>query len=408
MSRANISRNALKVLNRLHRAGYQSFLVGGAVRDLLLGREPKDFDIATDAAPEQVAELFRNSRLIGRRFRLAHVHFGREIIEVATFRGSGDDVETDDAGRILRDNIYGSIEEDVWRRDFTVNSLYYNIGDFSIWDYTGGFDDVEHGLLRLIGDPEARYREDPVRMLRVVRFASSLGFRIEDRSEQPLAELAPIINDVPPARLFEEALKLFLKGAAQPAFEQLGRHGLLRHLFPETVACMEMPNADSFRHLLDAALSNTDKRVAEGKPVTPVFLFAVLLWGPVTQRVAAIANERHGAVFWLHRATDEIVERQQHSIAIPRRLAAPMREIICLQPRFAHRGPARVRRLLDHPRFRAAYDLLMLRIAAGEEDPELGEFWTKAQQGEQRVRQPRAPRRRRRGPRRPPRDSHGD
>lgn len=409
VSRANISRNALKVLNRLHQNGYQAFLVGGAVRDILLGREPKDFDVATDASPEQIGELFRNSRLIGRRFRLAHVHFGREIIEVATFRGGADDVETDGGGRILRDNIYGAIHEDVWRRDFTVNSLYYNIEDFSIWDYTGGFDDVQNRLLRLIGDPEARYREDPVRMLRAARFAASLDFTIETETEAPIAELASIINDVPPARLFEEVLKLFLKGSALSSFEHLRRYGLLQYLFPETVACMELPNAGSFRDLLRAALANTDQRVEEGKPVTPVFLLAVLLWGPITQRVAAIANERHGPVFWLHRATDEVVEGQQQYIAIPRRLAAPMREIVCLQPRFANKGPARVRRLLGHPRFRAAYDLLMLRIAVGEEDPALGDFWTEAQNEPVEAENPEEPRprrrRRRRGPhRRRPRD----
>lgn len=401
MSRANISRNALKVLNRLKNSGFQSFLVGGAVRDLLLGREPKDFDIATDARPEQVAELFRNARLIGRRFRLAHVHFGREIIEVATFRGSADDVETDDGGRILRDNIYGNLEEDVWRRDFTANSLYYSIEDYSVWDFTGGFEDIRERRLRLIGDPQARYREDPVRMLRAVRFAASLGFEVEPRTAEPINELAPLLSDVPPPRLFEEVLKLFLKGAAHGCFEQLYQYGLLRQLLPQTVDCMELPNAGSFRDLVRAALVNTDSRVADNMPVTPVFLFAVLLWGPITQRVSAIANDRHGAVFWLHRATDEVVEQQQQHIAIPRRLIAPMREIICLQPRFAQRSPARVRRLLSHPRFRAAYDLLMLRIAVGEEQAELGEFWTGAQkQGQELASETSRGRRRGRRPRR--------
>ncbi|MBT8132274.1 MAG: polynucleotide adenylyltransferase PcnB, partial [Gammaproteobacteria bacterium] len=227
VSRANISNNALKVLNRLHRAGYQAFLVGGAVRDLLVGQEPKDFDVATDARPEDVRELFRNCRLIGRRFRLAHVHFGRDIIEVATFRGdSVEGVETDSAGRILRDNIYGAIEDDVWRRDFTANALYYNIADFSIWDYTGGVKDIEAGVLRMIGDADARYREDPVRMLRAARFSAKLGFDLHPDTAKPLNDLAASITDVPPARLYDECLKLLLTGVAQNAFEVLNRFGL--------------------------------------------------------------------------------------------------------------------------------------------------------------------------------------
>ncbi len=368
------------MLNRLNRAGYQSFLVGGAVRDLLLGQEPKDFDVATDARPEDVRELFRNCRLIGRRFRLAHVRFGREIIEVATFRDDCvDGVETDDAGRILRDNIYGTIDQDVWRRDFTANALYYNIEDFSIWDYTGGMQDIQDGVLRMIGDAEARYREDPVRMLRAIRFSVKLGFDIHSDTESPLAELAPTIADVPPARLFEEVMKLFMSGMAHSSFEMLDRHHLLHYLFPATVDCMRMDGASSFRQLLTHALQNTDERYHAGKPITPVFLFAVFLWGPVTQRVAAIRNNRHGDVFWLHQATDEILAEQQDSVAIPRRLGMPVREIVCLQARFLKRTGRRALGLLEHPRFRAAYDLLLLRIQAGEEDPEVGEFWTALQ-----------------------------
>ena len=380
VSRANISDNALKVLNRLHRAGYQAFLVGGAVRDLLVGHEPKDFDVATDARPEDIRELFRNCRLIGRRFRLAHVHFGREIIEVATFRGdSTDGIETDAAGRILRDNIYGAIEHDVWRRDFTANALYYNIADFSIWDYTGGIKDIESGVLRMIGDAEARYREDPVRMLRAVRFSAKLGFNLHADTKRPLTELAPTIADVPPARLFDEILKLFLTGHAQSSFDLLSRHELLQYLFPATVDCAQLSGAASFRQLLNLALENTDARCAVNKPVTPVFLFAVFLWGPITQRVAAIRNNNHGAVFWLHRATDEILGEQQAHVSIPRRLGAPMREIVCLQTRFAKRSGKRALALLEHPRFRAAYDLMLLRVKAGEEDPELATFWTDIQ-----------------------------
>lgn len=396
------------MLNRLHRAGFQAFLVGGAVRDLLLGHEPKDFDVATDAHPDDVRDLFRNCRLIGRRFRLAHVHFGRDIIEVATFRGDGEvGVETDAAGRILRDNIYGSIGQDVWRRDFTANALYYNIADFSIWDYTGGMKDVAAGVLRMIGDAEERYREDPVRMLRAVRFSSKLGFDMHPDTAAPLTVLAPALGDVPPARLFEEAIKLFMSGSAQRAFDLLGRYGLLQHLFPATVAVMEMEGAASFRQLLTQALENTDERFAVGKSITPVFMYAVMLWGPVTQRVAAIRNERHGDVFWLHRATDEILSEQQEHVAIPRRLGAPIREIICLQARFSRRSGKRALGLLDHPRFRAAYDLMLLRVAAGEEDPDLAQFWTELQtmspdeQAEAVNISPQGgSRRRRRGPRR--------
>ncbi|NNF66372.1 MAG: polynucleotide adenylyltransferase PcnB [Gammaproteobacteria bacterium] len=416
VSRADISDNALKVLNRLHRAGYQAFLVGGAVRDLLVGQEPKDFDVATDARPEDVRELFRNCRLIGRRFRLAHVHFGRDIIEVATFRGDSEDgVKTDAAGRILRDNIYGDIDDDVWRRDFTANALYYNIADFSIWDYTGGAKDIEAGVIRMIGDAEARYREDPVRMLRAIRFSAKLGFELHPDTAGPLKEMAAIIADVPPARLFDESLKLFLTGIAQESYEQLDRFGLLEHLLPATVACSRLPGAASFRQLLTLALQNTDNRCAENKSVTPVFLFAVLLWGPITQRVAAIRNDNHGAVFWLHRATDEILSEQQEYVAVPRRLAVPMRDIICLQTRFAKRSGKRALALLDHPRFRAAYDLMLLRVEAGEEDPELAEFWTTIQtlSAEDQAktfnvsatpgsRRRRGPRRRRPGPRRAP------
>lgn len=410
-----MSRNALKVLNRLHDAGYQAFLVGGAVRDLLVGQEPKDFDVATDARPDDVRELFRNCRLIGRRFRLAHVHFGREIIEVATFRDDNTDgVETDAGGRILRDNIYGEIEQDVWRRDFTANALYYNIADFSIWDYTGGLNDIGDGVLRLIGDAEARYREDPVRMLRAIRFSAKLSFEIHPDTEKPLAELAPIIAQVPPARLFDEILKLFLTGYAQRCFDSLDRHQLLQYLFPATVDCMQLSGASSFRQLLTHALQNTDNRCAAGKPVTPVFLFAVLLWGPITQRVAAIRNDRHSDLFWLHRATDEIVLEQQSHVSIPRRLSAPMRDIICMQVRLTRRRGRRALALLEHPRFRAAYDLMLLRVEAGEENPELAEFWTSLQEmnaDEQakavHLQEPgrgprRRPRRRRRGPRNSP------
>ena len=388
VSRADISKNALKVLYRLKEGGYQAFLVGGGVRDLLLGLHPKDFDVATDAHPEDLRRLFRNCRLIGRRFRLAHVYFGREVIEVATFRGAQEEVGqepaenvlTDDTGRIIRDNSYGAIEEDVWRRDFTANALYYNIKDFSIWDYTGGVHDVRARVLRLIGDAETRYREDPVRMLRAVRFAAKLDFSIHRDSERPLEELAPLLRDVPAARLLDEALKLFLTGHAQKSFELLREHGLFGYLFPFSDRTLDDPESGNFRRLVERAMKNTDERVAEGKPVTPTFLFAVFLWEPVRQLALDFQEDGMSEIQALQMAADEVVLNQQEYISIPRRVSGPARDILSMQPRFRRTNAKRARRLLDHPRFRAAYDFLLLRAEAGEEKTKLAEWWTKIQE----------------------------
>lgn len=389
ISRSNISRNALKVMYRLREAGYQAFLVGGGVRDLLLGREPKDFDIATDAHPEDVRRLFRNCRLIGRRFRLAHVYFGRDIVEVATFRASGmenpadgDDalVVLDDEGRILRDNRYGSIDDDIWRRDFTANALYYNIEDFSIWDYAGGVDDIRAGVLRLIGDPEARYREDPVRLLRAVRFAAKLGFRVDGESERPLRELAGLLDSVPPARLFDEVLKLFLSGHGVASYELLRHYGHFAQLFPATDRLLDSEDGDPYRALLLASLQNTDERVAEDEPVTPVFLFAVLLWGPVRRRAAELQADGESPIQAMLRAADEMADRQQGRVAIPRRITTPMKELMVMQLRLQRTRGRRVLGLLGQGRFRAAYDFLCLRAQVGEADPALAEFWTGLQE----------------------------
>lgn len=387
VSRADISKNALKVLYRLKDGGYQGFLVGGGVRDLLLGMAPKDFDIVTDAHPEQLRRLFRNCRLIGRRFRLAHVYFGREIIEVATFRGAQDEageelaenVLLDDTGRIIRDNSYGAIGEDVWRRDFTANALYYNIKDFSIWDYTGGVQDVRARVLRLIGDAQKRYREDPVRMLRAVRFAAKLEFNIHIDSEGPLKELAPLLRDVPAARLMDETLKLFLTGHAVRSFMLLREHGLFAYLFPFSDRTLEDPESGNFRRLVEQAMKNTDERVAEGKPVTPTFLFAVFLWEPIRQLALDFEEDGLSEIQALQMASDEVVLSQQEYISIPRRVSAPMRDMLAMQPRFRRNNAKRARRLLDHPRFRAGYDFLLLRTEAGEEEAQLGEWWTKVQ-----------------------------
>jgi poly(A) polymerase len=390
VSRAQISQNALKVLYRLRDAGYQAFLVGGGVRDLLLGREPKDFDIATDAHPDDVRRLFRNCRLIGRRFRLAHVYFGRDIVEVATFRASEDDFDVadddesllvkDEAGRILRDNRYGTIDDDVWRRDFTANSLYYNIADFSIWDYAGGVDDIRAGVLRLIGEPGDRYREDPVRLLRAVRFAAKLGFRIEPATEAPLRMLASSLDAVPPARLFDEVLKLFLGGYAVPSYELLRRYGHFRQMFPAVDALLDSDAGEPYRALLLESLANTDQRVAADEPVTPVFLFCVLLWGPVRQRAAQLEEAGESPIQAFLLAADEVGDAQQRHVAIPRRITTPMKEMMVMQLRLQKTRGRRVLGMLSHPRFRAAYDFLCLRARIGDADPALAEFWTGLQE----------------------------
>jgi poly(A) polymerase len=393
-------------------------LVGGAVRDLLLGITPKDFDVATNALPEEVRQLFRNCRLIGRRFRLAHVHFGQEIIEVATFRAAAaperEDAEDADAdaesegeegnggvtdggaaepvapsdsehrafdrtGRILRDNIYGTIEEDVWRRDFAANGLYYNIEDFSVWDFVDGVSDVRSRRLKLIGDPETRYREDPVRMLRAVRFAAKLDFSIEAQTEAPVAKLAYLLDGVPPARLFDECLKLFLSGFGAKAYRLLKQYGLFEHLFPMSAAAFALPPYSYAEQMLERGLINTDERIAADKPVTPTFLFAVLLWSAVLREL----NERQAGpapdLAQLMQACDTVLRAQQSRVAIPRRFAIPMRELLMLQPRFNRRSGAKSLSLLQHPRFRAAYDFLLLRAQVGVADPELAKWWTDIQ-----------------------------
>ncbi len=350
------------------------------MRDLLLGREPKDFDIATDARPEQVREVFRNCRLIGRRFRLAHVHFGGEIIEVATFRGLGAGAEEagrqTENGRLLHDNVYGNIEEDALRRDFSINALYYNIEDFSVIDYADGMADLQAGELRLLGDPEQRYREDPVRMLRAARFAAKLGFRMHPATEAPITRLGSLLGEVPPARLFDELLKLFLSGTAVAAFEILRQHGLFAQLFPDTEACLAHEEHEFPLTLVLKGLENTDLRVNEGKPVTPAFLFAVLLWEPVRRLAEDLEAQGVATHPALQEAATTVIERQTARIAIPRRFSVPMREIWLLQPRFALLRGKRPQRTAAHPRFRAAYDFLLLRAAAGEADPELVTWWS--------------------------------
>jgi len=390
ISRANISPSALKVLYRLRDAGFQAFLVGGAVRDLLIGREPKDFDIGTNAHPEQVKQLFRNCRLIGRRFHLAHVRFGREVIEVATFRAAHTAIDEDhsvdesglrildERGRILRDNLYGTIEEDVWRRDFTANALYYNIEDFSIWDYVGGVQDAKDRVLRLVGDPATRYREDPVRMLRAVRFAAKLDFAVHADTAQPIAGLAWMLDAVPPARLFDEVLKLFLAGTGARAFELLVEFHLLEHAFPELARVLDAASRDEGR-IVRLGLAGTDARVRAERSVTPSFLFAVLLWPAIRRALDELPRANLTESQALQIACDQVLARQQTRVAVPRRFTQPVREMLGLQPRLERRDGRRALRLLEHPRFRAAYDFLLLRAEAGEVVGEIADWWTRLQ-----------------------------
>jgi poly(A) polymerase len=452
ISRSAISPNALRVLYRLREAGYEAFLVGGCVRDLLLGITPKDFDIATSALPEEVKRTFRNCRLIGRRFRLAHVFFGREIIEVATFRamsvadeppevlapdldddevpedlddelddelddtdestvlaeagshqtgihggpplverdrsrhagaGNDDDDEdrvTDEHGRILRDNVYGTIDDDVWRRDFTANSLYYNIADFSIWDYTGGVEDIAARRLKLIGDAVTRYREDPVRMLRAARFEAKLGFTLDGATGTSIAGLRELLGSVPPARLFDETLKLFLTGHGARSLEVLQAHGLLRELLPTVASYLERHPDGAVARLLKQGLVNTDQRVQQGKPVTPTFLFALLLYGPIADIIEKQPQEKWHDIGTIVDAVDRAARGAQGRISIPKRFSLGVREMFAAQPRLEQPRGRRALRMLEQPRFRAGFDLLLLRADMGLADPAIAAWWTRVQE----------------------------
>ncbi len=387
VTRDNISDAALKVLYRLKKGGYEAYLVGGSVRDLLLKHSPKDFDVSTNATPEQVNKLFRNSRIIGRRFRLVHVRFGREIIEVATFR-SGADPDNDDhdhevaegSGRVLRDNVYGTLEDDVWRRDFTANALYYNIADFSIYDCVGGVADIQSRTLRVLGDPEARYREDPVRMLRAARFAAKLEFTIHPDTAEPLPRLAELLQNVPPARLFDEFCKIFQSGHALEGFRHLRTYRLFRHLYPATAQWLDEAEGPERLEFIEQALRNTDQRVAEDRPVTPMFLVGVFLWGPVIHDARRLQEEQgYTELQAVMAAADSLVQRQNERVFMPKRFSYPMREMLQLQPRFQRTKGKRALSLLGHPRFRAAYDLLLLREVLGEVDAENVAWWTDIQ-----------------------------
>lgn len=407
ISRKDISNAALKVLYRLRDGGYEGYLVGGGVRDLLLGGHPKDFDVATSATPEEVHKLFNNSRVIGRRFRLVHVRFGREIIEVATFRAPAGDDEDDHqvaegSGRVLRDNVWGTLEDDALRRDFTINSLFYGIEDFAIRDFAGGYADIKARQLRLIGDPEQRYREDPVRMLRAARFAAKLEFDIEPATAEPIKKLAHLLDNIPPARLFDEFGKLFQSGHAQRSWQQLQKYDLTHHLFPLTAMWLNNDPDGVRANYIEQALRNTDERVKQDKPITPMFLFAVLLWGPVSGRARQLMDEEDmSGVQALVAAGAELTAMQCARVAVPKRFTLPMREIMQMQPRFERRKGKRAQALLAHRRFRAAWDLYELRALLGEVPPDDLEWWREAQANNNPPLEPgkegrRPPRRRRR------------
>ncbi len=369
-----VSPNAVRVTQTLQEAGFKAFLVGGAVRDLLLGIKPKDFDVATNATPEQVKKLFRRAFIIGRRFQIVHVMFGQELIEVTTFRGPATEAAPkDDHGRVLRDNTFGLQHEDAIRRDFTINAMYYDPASQEVLDYHQGMADIRGKTLRIIGVPEARFREDPVRLLRVVRFAAKLNFTIDPTTSAPIAVMAPLINNVPAARVFDEMLKLLMSGHALACLEQLRKEGLHHGLLPLLDVVMEQPLGKEFVRL---ALSNTDLRIQHGKPVSPGFLFAALLWHQVLEKWNAYKVAGEAPIPALHLAADDVLESQAEKLALQRKITSDMRDIWAMQPRFERRIGKSPYKMLEHPRLRAGYDFMLLRCESGELDAELGDWWT--------------------------------
>jgi poly(A) polymerase len=368
-----LSNNALRVTQTLQDAGFKAFVVGGAVRDLLLGVKPKDFDIATNATPEQVKRLFRRAFIIGKRFQIVHVMFGQDLLEVTTFRGTvSEGALKDEHGRVLRDNTFGLQHEDAIRRDFTINAMYYDPATQTVLDYHGGIADIRQKTLRIIGVPEARYREDPVRMLRVVRFAAKLQFTIETATRAPISVMAPLINNVPAARVFDEMLKLLMSGHALACLQQLRKEGLHHGLLPLLDVVLEQPLGAKFVTL---ALAATDQRVVEGKPVSPGFLFASLLWHQVVEKWAAYQAAGELPIPALHLAADDVLNTQTEKLALQRKIGSDMRDIWAMQPRFEKRSGKTPYKLLEHPRFRAGYDFLLLRCASGEIEAEIGDWW---------------------------------
>lgn len=376
----DVSSNAVRVTQTLQKAGFKAFIVGGAVRDMMLGLRPKDFDVATDATPEEIKRLFRRAFIIGRRFQIVHVMFGQDLIEVTTFRGSSTgDAPKDAHGRVLRDNTFGEQDEDAERRDFTINAMYYDPAREQVLDYHGGVKDIRSKTLRIIGVPEARYREDPVRLLRVVRFAAKLGFTIAPATREPIRIMAPLINNVPAARVFDEMLKLLMSGQAMACLQQLRKEGLHHGLLPLLDVVLEQPLDERFVTL---ALANTDERVRQGKTVSPGFLFASLLWHQVLEKWEAYKAAGESPIPALHLAADDVLDGQTEQLALQRRIATDMRDIWAMQPRFERRVGKSPYKVLEHPRLRAGYDFLLLRCASGEIDESIGEWWTEFMEAE--------------------------
>lgn len=380
ISRKNISPAAIKIIKQLEDAGFAAYLVGGGVRDLLLGNHPKDFDVATNAKPEEVKRIFRSARIVGRRFQIVHVRMGREIIEVTTFRGHHEESSTSarsEDGMLLRDNVYGTLETDAMRRDFTVNALYYTLKDFSVIDYCNGMQDLQQRTLRMIGDPATRYKEDPVRMLRALRFAAKLGFSLEPKTAKPIRDLGGLLLNVSDARLFEEVLKLFLGGSATATFNLMREYDLLVHLFPGTDSALKAGD-ELGANLVEQCMINTDKRIRADKTVTPAFIYAALLWPALQQQLQQLDGKMTPTQAWAQ-AAQNVINQQLTRTAVPKRFLIPMREIWDLQQRLPSRLGMRALRTLDHPRFRAAYDFLLMREAAGEALDGLGVWWTNYQ-----------------------------
>jgi poly(A) polymerase len=406
-----VSQNAVRITQTLQEAGFKAFVVGGAVRDLLLGVKPKDFDIATNATPEQVKRLFRRAFIIGRRFQIVHVMFGQELLEVTTFRGAGaNNAPKDEHGRVLRDNSFGPQHEDAMRRDFTINAMYYDPSSQKVLDYHGGTADIRDRILRIIGVPEERYREDPVRMLRVVRFAAKLQFTIEPATREPIAVMAPLINNVPAARVFDEMLKLLMSGHALACLTELRNSGLHHGLLPLLDVVLEQPIGMRFVTL---ALEATDTRINAGKSVSPGFLFASLLWHQALEKWDVYKAAGEASIPALHLAADDVLEDQTEKLALQRRIGSDMRDIWAMQPRFERRTGKAPYKLLEHPRFRAGYDFMLLRCEAGELDAGVGQWWSAFYEGEANERErlittpvaaPNAPAKKKRPARRAPRN----
>ena len=385
LNRRKVSGSAIRIIEALHAAGHEAYLVGGGVRDLILGGSPKDFDIATNATPEMVQKVFRRAKIIGRRFKIVHVRMGREVFEVTTFRGSHTDAGgrkhavQSEKGILLRDNVYGDLESDAFRRDFSINALYYDPSTEEIIDYCGGLDDLSARRLSIIGDPSARYKEDPVRMLRAIRFMAKLALKIDPATEAPIKEHSEYLREIPPARLFDETLKLFLSGSAAATIDKLHEYHLLQHLFPSAARGLD-GDSTIFQNMLRNSAVNTDKRIRQEKRVTPAFIYASMLWPALQTEMDRLRPDmRCSEQELMFQAANGVIVEQQQKTSIPKRFLIPMRDIWGLQLRLERRDPKRALSLLEHPKFRAGYDFLLLREQSGEVTDSLGDWWTKFQ-----------------------------